>query len=302
MTQSWTGASLASRFKHRFIYALIFVGGRFLAYLFLYPLVLVYTLSPSIRAKSRVYIQKRFAPKNAWQAFKHAYLLNLTFARTLTDRAALGILGRADIVSSKEDHALCQRLADQHQGVIMLTAHCGCWQQAAACIDFFNAPKYVVYYHNPKDNDKMVHEHRSQNAPFTFINPASSFGGVVEMMAALRHGGVLCAMGDRTFGAPGNSVPVKFLGQTAYLPYSFYRLAACTGAPVAVMFFPWLGGGRFGAEIAGVFTVPERGAAKHGYEEFAQKFADALEVFCVKYPYQFFNYYNFWETNESCKP
>ena len=63
MTQSWTGASLASRFKHRFIYALIFVGGRFLAYLFLYPLVLVYTLYPSIRAKSRVYIQKRFAPK-----------------------------------------------------------------------------------------------------------------------------------------------------------------------------------------------------------------------------------------------
>ena len=68
------------------------------------------------------------------------------------------------------------------------------------------------------------------------------------------------------------------------------------------MFFPWLGGGRFGAEIAGVFTVPERGPAKQQYQEFAQKFADALEAFCVKYPYQFFNYYNFWETNESCKP
>lgn len=297
MTQSWTGASLASRFKHRFVYALIFIGGRFLAYLFLYPLVLAYTLSPSIRRKSRAYIQRRFSPRSAWQFFKHAYRLNLTFSRTLTDRAALGILGRVDIVSSQEDRALCQRLADEHKGIIMLSAHCGCWQQAAASIDFFNAPKYIVYYRNPKDNDKMVHEHRSTKAPFTFINPAGPLGGVVEMMAALRHGGVLCAMGDRTFGSAGNSLRARFLGGSVAFPYSFYRLAACTGAPVAVMFFPWLGKGRFGAEIAEVFTVPDLGPDKQKYAPYAQKFADALEAFCVKYPYQFFNYYNFWETN-----
>ena len=295
MKQQWTGASLASRFKHRFVYGLIWIGGRFLAYLFLYPLVLVYTLFPSIRRKSRAYIQKRFAPSGFFTFFKHAYKLNLTFARTLTDRAALGILGRADIVSNAKDRTLCQQLADQHRGVIMLTAHCGCWQQAAASLNFFNARKYLVYYRNPKDNDKMVHEHRSQGAPFTFINPASDFGGVVEMMNALHSGGVLCAMGDRTFGSPKNSLAVRFLGGTVRLPYSFYRLAACTGAPVAVMFFPWLGKGRFGAEIADVFTVPDLGPSKEAYLPYAQKLADALETFCVKYPYQFFNYYDFWE-------
>lgn len=296
MKQQWTGASLASRFKHRFIYGLIWAGGRVLAYLFLYPLVLVYTLSPSIRRKSRAYIQQRFAPGSAWQYFKHAYKLNLTFAHTLVDRAALGILGKADIVSCDKDRALCQQLADRGHGVIMLTAHCGCWQQAAASMNFFQAPKYVVYYRNPKDNDKMVHEHRGKKAPFTFINPAADFGGVVEMMSALRTGGVLCAMADRTFGAQNNSLPVRFLGGTVNVPYSFYRLAACTGAPVAVMFFPWLSRGRFGAEIAEVFTVPDLGPSKQAYLPYAQKFADALERFCVKYPYQFFNYYDFWET------
>ena len=290
-----TGRSLASKFKHRFVYALIFLGGRGVAYLFLYPLVLFYSLSPAVSRKSSAYIQHRFAPKNRWQFFKHTYLLNLTFARTLVDRAALGILGKVEVVSTEEERVLCRELVSRGKGLILLSAHCGAWQMAVNLTDFISAKKHVLYYRNPKDNDKTVAEHSGKQAPFSFINPAGPLGGVVEMMSALQKGEVVCAMADRVFGDEKNTVETSFLGGKIRVPYSFYRMAAATGAPIVIIFSPWLGAGKFASWTVAHFTVPEKGPSKENYQIFAQQFVDALQAFCIKYPYQFFNYFDLWE-------
>lgn len=290
-----TGRSLASKVKHRFMYALIFTGGRSLAYLFLYIVALFYSLSPAVCAKSRAYIARRFKPKNKWDFFKHTYRLNLTFGRTLIDRAALGILGRTGVSSTEEERQLCRNLLAEGKGLILLSAHAGCWQLAVNLLDFLPVNKHVLYYRNPKDNDKTVAEHSGGAAPFNYINPAGPLGGVVEMLAALQKGEALCAMADRVFGDEKNAVSVSFLGGRIRVPYSFYRLAAATGAPIAVMFFPWEGRGCFSTRTCGVIRVPERGAAKENYAVFAQQFVDELEEFCIQYPYQFFNYFDLWE-------
>ncbi|WP_428081280.1 lysophospholipid acyltransferase family protein [Candidatus Avelusimicrobium alvi] len=290
-----TGRSLASKVKHRFMYALIFTGGRSLAYLFLYIVALFYSLSPAVSAKSRAYIARRFKPKSKWAFFKHTYLLNLTFGRTLVDRAALGILGRTGVSSTEEERELCRKLLAEGKGLILLSAHAGCWQLAVNLLDFLPVKKNVLYYRNPKDNDKTVAEHAGRAAPFAYINPAGPLGGVVEMMASLQRGEVLCAMADRVFGDEKNAVSVSFLGGRIRVPYSFYRLAAATGAPAAVMFFPWEGKGRFSTRTCGVIRVPELGAARENYVPFAQQFVDALEEFVIQYPYQFFNYFDLWE-------
>lgn len=295
-----TGKSLASRFKHRFMYALIFIGGRKLAYAFLYIIVFFYTASPSVGRKARAYVSRRFRPKNKWEFFKHTYLLNLTFGRTLVDRAALGILGRVTVQSTDEERELCRRLCARGKGLILLTGHCGAWHMAVNLIDFIPVKKNVLYYKNPKDNDKTVAEHSGRQADFSFINPGGPLGGVVEMMAALQKGEAVCAMGDRVFGDPKNVVEADFLGGKIRVPYSFYRICAAAGAPAAVVFFPWLGAGRFSSWTAAHFDVPDYGPAKENYAPYAQQFVDALEAFCIKYPYQFFNYFDLWEDSTLC--
>ncbi len=289
-----TGRSIASRFKHRFVYGLISVGGRGLAYAFLYPLVLVYCLHKSVRDKSRAYIMRRFQPASAWAFFKHTFLLNLTFGRTLVDRAALGILGSTSFTPDEETRRKCEELIRQGKGVLMLTAHAGCWQSAVNCMQFLNKPMHILYYRNPNDNDKTVAQHRGTQAPFTLINPADPLGGVPEMMAALRRGEIVCAMADRVFGNPKNAVEVNFLGGTVRVPYSFYRLAAATEAPVVMAFFPWQGKGKLSAWVFEPFYVKDDGAKKENYQPYAQQFIDALTQFCIKYPYQFFNYFDWW--------
>lgn len=288
------GRSLAGKWRHAFMYGLIFIGGRGLAYLFLYPLVFVYTLIPSVRKKSRAYIIRRFSPTTRWDYWKHTYRLNLTFARTLVDRAALGILGKTDVSSTEEERNLCRQLLEENKGLILLSAHVGCWQMAVHLMQFLPRKKHVLYYRNPKDYDKTVAEHSHQKAPFTLINPAGPLGGVVEMMSALQRGEIVCAMGDRVFGDEKNAVIVKFLGAEVRIPYSFYRLSAATGAPIVIMFFPWVNRGKFASHTAKVLRIEDLGARKENYIPFAQQFMDELAHFCIQYPYQFFNYFDLW--------
>ena len=295
-----TGRSLASKFQHRFMYALIKWGGRTLAYGFLYIVVLVYTLWPRVAARSRAYIVRRFKPQNKWQFFKHTYLLNLTFGRTLIDRAALGILGTEHTQATQQQYRVCEELLKKGKGVLLLTAHAGCWQMAVNLMGFLHTPLHVLYYHNPQDNDKSVSAHRHGAAPFHVINPLGPAGGMLEMLPALQAGHAVCAMADRVFGNEENSVEVSFFGEPVRVPYSFYRVAAVTGAPVAVFFIPWKGKGKLGVCGPRVIEVPDLGPQKENYTPYAQQFMDALEEFCIQYPYQLFNYFNMWES-ASCK-
>lgn len=297
-----TGRSIGSKLKHRFMYALICIGGRRLAYAFLYIVVFFYSLSPAVSQKSRAYILRRFKPRSKREFFKHTYLLNLTFGQTLIDRAVLGILGRVSVRSTEEERQLCRDLCAPGQGLILLTAHCGAWHMAVNLIDFIPVKINVLYYKNPQDNDKTVAEHSGKDARFSFINPAGPLGGIMEMMAALERGEAVCAMADRVFGDPKNAVEADFLGGKIRVPYSFYRLSAATGAPVAAVFFPRLGPGEFSTWTAAHFSVPDLGPAKDAYARFAQQFVDALEEFCIKYPYQFFNYFDLWEESPCNKP
>ncbi|MDD6153363.1 MAG: lysophospholipid acyltransferase family protein [Elusimicrobia bacterium] len=297
-----TGRSIGSKLKHRFMYALICIGGRHLAYAFLYIVVFFYSVSPAVSQKSRAYIMHRFKPRSKREFFKHTYLLNLNFGRTLVDRAALGILGRVSVRSTEEERRLCRDLCAPGKGLILLTAHCGAWHMAVNLIDFIPVKINVLYYKNPQDNDKTVAEHSGHNANFSFINPAGPLGGIMEMMAALQKGEAVCAMADRVFGDPKNCVEAAFLGGKIRVPYSFYRLSAATGAPVAAVFFPRIGPGEFSTWTAAHFSVPDLGPAKDAYARFAQQFVDALNEFCIKYPYQFFNYFDLWEESPCNKP
>lgn len=294
-----TGASIASQFKHKFIYFLIFVGGRGISYLFLYIVVFFYSISPLVYQKSKHYVKHRFHPKNRLEYFKHIYLLNLTFGKTLVDRAALGILNKVVVISTDEEREIVRNLLAEGKGLILLSAHVGCWQMAVNLIDFLDKPINLLYYKNPKDNDKMVSEHGNRKAPFKIINPSGLLGGIVDMMAALEKGEVVCAMADRVFGDENNSVSVSFLGGKIRVPYSFYKLASAMNSPILISFFPWLKKGTFGVAEMHIIRVNCNGKTKENYLQFAQEFVDALEQFCIKYPYQFFNYFDLWENNDA---
>ncbi|MDR1696574.1 MAG: lysophospholipid acyltransferase family protein [Endomicrobium sp.] len=296
MSQNWTGKSLGSAFFQNLLGFFIKYGGRYMAYFILYFVVIFYTLLPSVRNKASFYLKRRFPEAGSLKLLIHTYKLNLTFGKILTDRAILGIRGESEVISSEADKRLCRDLLAKGKGLIILTAHCGCWQAAMSSFDFLPEEKYVIYRRSRHDVDKHAHELSGKDSPVKFIDPAGFAGGSIEIFAALQKKAIVCQMGDRTFGDKAHSAEADFLGGKIGVPFGIYRIAAETQTPIAIIFFPYKGKGRIDSVISDVFYAQNRGGRTPAdYLKEAEKFVQSLQKFTLEYPYQFFNYYDMWK-------
>ncbi len=294
--QRWTSRSIGSRLQHCVFYLLIRTLGRRPAYALLYFVVLWYTLRPMTRARSAPYLARRFPKAGRLQRLRHCFRLNWNFGLTLVDRAASGILGQFSITASRDDEQTLKTLLIEGRGLILLTGHFGCWQTSSAGLDGIETPVHVLMHRAPDDIDRQHFEHAGADAPFRIIDPCGYLGGSLEMLDALAKGHILGLMGDRTFGNDRNTVSVPFLGGSVRLPFSAYRLASVTAAPILVFFSSRIGPGQARHEIARIIRVPQGlGRSGENYIPYAQQFALALEEMVKANPYQFFNFYDMWE-------
>ncbi|EHJ48845.1 lipid A biosynthesis acyltransferase [Solidesulfovibrio carbinoliphilus subsp. oakridgensis] len=289
-TPRWSSRSLGSRLQHEFFYACIWLGGWRLAYAVLATVVLFYTLRPAVRERSRPYLSRRFPGAGRLSMFLHAFRLNLAFGKVLVDRAARGITGQGKVDAPREEMARFTRLLDMGRGLLVLTAHVGAWQWAMSELSFTGRRMHVLYRRDTGDVDRQYFEHVGGDDGPRFIDPCSDFGGVIEVMAALRAGEVVCAMGDRVLGDAGNTVEATLLGGKVRLPLGPFLIAARLATPMALVFVP-----RTGACRARVL-VPRVFEDTHGSDPMvmADEFARALEDFARDAPYQFYNFYDLW--------
>ncbi len=294
--RQWTSRSIGSSIQHRFFYMLIRVGGRRLAYFFLYFIVSYYILfRPSIRRKSYFYLAHRFPDNSGFKKIIRSYRLSLELGKVLIDRAIIGILGHEKLSVSFEQRESLRDLVSKGKGVIFLIAHAGCWQVALSALGYLQTRVNMLIRREEGDVDRHYFEHKSGESPFEIIDPDGYLGGTLEMINALKRGEVLCVMGDRVFGNPKNTISVDFLGEEAPFPYSAFKIASATGAPLVILFSFKKGADRFGLDLARVIHVPPNlGRSGESYRPYVSEFVDVLEEYTARHPFQFFNFYDMW--------
>ncbi|MBF8259800.1 MAG: lipid A biosynthesis acyltransferase [Actinobacteria bacterium] len=293
--KSWSARSIGSRWQHRFFYALIRLAGRRTAYVMANFVALYYVLfRSSVRGRSRPYLSRRFPRRNALLRLWDSYRITVEIGKVLVDRA-LGILGPGQLTvrdSRRED--LAERIREG-RGVVLVTAHAGCWQFAMESLRMLETPVSLLLHREEGDVDLHIFEHRADEAAFRIIDPAGPLGGALEMLQVLKHGEVLCIMGDRAMGGDRSTIEVEFLGGRVRVPITPYPLASATGAPVVVIFPYKSGPGNYSLQVAEVIRVPEDlGRAPEAYRPYAEAFIRALEGFVEERPYQFFNFFDMW--------
>ena len=262
-----------------------------MAYAVLAAVVLFYTLLPSVRKRSHPYLSRRFPGASRTVMFRHTYRLNFTFGKVLVDRAVRGIVGLGKVEASLEDTQHFLQLLDEGRGLIVVTAHVGAWQWAMSELSFTGRRMHVLYRRDVGDVDRQYFEHSEEAEPPNFIDPCSDFGGVIEIMAALKAGEVVCAMRDRVMGDSGNTVEAPLFDGTIHLPLGPFVIAAKLGTPVALVFVPRTGPCRAQVLVPRVFEETQ------GIDPKLMVFglARELEKFAQENPYQFFNYYDLWD-------
>lgn len=122
------------------------------------------------------------------------------------------------------------------------------------------------------------------------------------LMDRLAEGGMVVIAGDRTSAkARGRVIINKFLGKDAAFPYGTFMLASLLNVPVYFFFAmrekdlmlkPKYN--MYVNKSSVTFDDCNRSEKESRIKELCRQFAAQLEKYCIEYPFQWYNFYNFW--------
>ncbi len=278
---------------HWIFYVTMSLFGHTGAYLLLWPVVGSYVIcSRKIHNITQTYLRKRFPNKKVY--WFDTFKLVHSFSQVLVDRAWLGLNPKAQFNGRLEGLETLKKLINQRKGLIILTAHVGIWQVAFSHLPDLRVPVNVLMHYEEENAAKHYFDLRNQPCPFHIIRNDGFMGGLVEASIALSKGEIVTIMADRYVQGP--YAKVKFLGYNTRVPIGAYVLAAITSTPVVVILTAKTGKKDYLVKIWDVFypKCKNRNQKEQEVQKYAQKFVNALEEYLKVYPYQWYNFYDFW--------
>jgi len=249
--------------------------------------------APASRRASRSYLGRALGRPARWRdLYRHFF----TFAATIHDRVYL--LNRRFDLFDFEVHGedLLRRLLADHKGLFLLGAHLGSFEVIRALGRKETDVRVAMLMH--QDNAKKI------NAMLAVINPQAlqdiiglgHLDSMLQVRERLDAGGMVGMLADRS---PGNDalVPVQVLGAEAHLPSGAFRMAALLRRPVVFMTGLYLGGQRYAIHFDALadFSALEHGQRDAAVRAAITRYAALLDYYCRKAPYNWFNFFDFWQ-------
>lgn len=262
----------------------------------LYGIAAYYVLfAPHARRYSRAYLNRALGRWSGWaDGFRHV----LSFASTIHDRIYL-LNDRFDLfdIEIVGAEALHAALAQQ-PGALLIGAHLGSFEVLRAVGRGQAGLKVAMLMY--EENARKI------NATLAAINPAASediipLGRLDSLLQAnekLEQGYLVGMLADRGLG-DDVTVDCEFLGKMAPFPLGPFRTAAMLRRPVFFMSGLYLGGNRYRIHFEPLadFTATPRGERDAAIRSAMQAYADRLTHFCRVAPYNWFNFFDFWQEN-----
>jgi predicted LPLAT superfamily acyltransferase len=281
----------------RTLKALAFTLGRTVSRLVLVPITIYFMLrrAPERRA-SRAYLARVLGHPPTWlEIARHFH----SFAGVTLDRLYFltDSLWRFDIrFDGLED---LHRAMDMGRGVLLIGAHVGSFDALRAASTY--RPDVTVRVVLDADHSPALSAILKELNPRMaagIINPRQNGTAVaLEIGAALNAGSLVTMLADR--GRPGNlTTNVNFLGDPAALPTAPWQIAAALHVPVVLCAGLYRGGNRYDLhfELVAEALHVVRSQRQQQLHIIVQNFANRLEALVRAAPYNWFNFYDFWNT------
>ncbi|HEX5127248.1 MAG TPA: acyl-CoA synthetase [Rhodocyclaceae bacterium] len=248
--------------------------------------------APVARRASRDYLSRVLKrPPTMLEIFRHF----LCFATSIHDRVFL-LNNREDLFDIRtrgvEDLA---ELQAQRGGVLLFGSHVGSFDAMRATARSYRP--MTVYSAMYEENARKI------GRVFAAINPAAAenilpLGRPDSMLAVhdrLAEGAVVSILADRSFGNDSQQ-SVMLFGNSAPLPEGPFRMAAILRVPVMFIICLYRGGNRYDIQLEHLadFGDCPPGQRASFTRDVQQRFAERLEYHCRNAPYNWFNFYEFW--------
>jgi len=263
---------------------------------FLYLISVYYFLRRGAeRRASRDYLTRLFGRRaGLWQVFKHIHY----FAVTQLDRIYLLAHGERNFELEVSGIEQLQQCIAQGRGVLLIGSHQGSFEVlrtlAARCPD---VPLRVLL---DKQKTPAMTELLEALAPEVgeAVIDVSRGGAAITLAIAetCRAGGMVALLADR--GRAHETLRhVEFLGEPAPFPTGPWLLAGMLQVPVMLCFGLYRGGRRYALSFEPFMDrvdIP-REARQQALDEVLRRYAQRLEHYARAEPYNWFNFYDFWQ-------
>lgn len=268
--------------------------GRWAARPLLYPITLYFiSTAREQRLASRQFLSRVLGRDASWwDVARHFH----SFACTILDRAyfVTGDQRRFALHLHGIDAAF--EYVKQGRGCILLGAHLGSFEvmRMLAMVNEGVELKVLMYQDHNATLTNLIY---SLNPKFS--DSIIPIGGVDSLLMAhecLGRGELIGILGDRV-GEKDRTTRCRFLGDKATFPAGPMLLASMLKVPVFLFFGLYLGKNRYALhfELFAEEVQIRRAHRDADIQLWTQRYADRLEHYARLAPYNWFNFYDFWE-------
>jgi len=285
-----------------FIYRYI---GRWMFTLVLYPvMVYFFFFGGDARRYSKDFLSRayQFDPESSpfskvptrWNSFQHL----ISFGNSLIDKIAswLGKVPRGNIEFSNRN--LFLQTAKEKRGGIVFASHIGNMELCRALGQGEHDMKLNVLVHtHHAENFNRVLKKANPNVTAELLQ-VTSIGPDTAIMLQdkVSNGELIIIVGDRlSVDNPGRNSRLDFLGQPASFPQGPFILASILKCPVYLLFcMKESSGFSIHFEAFSERIVLPRKSRQEALKAVTETYARRLEYFAVRYPLQWYNFFDFW--------
>jgi predicted LPLAT superfamily acyltransferase len=274
--------------------------GRRAGRILLRPIAVYFVLfAPNARRASRAYLDRALGRHAGWRdGYRHVF----SFASTIHDRIYL-LNERFDLFDIKiHGEKLVDAALADGRGAFLMGAHLGSFEVVRAIGR--TQPNMRIAITMYEENARKI------NAILAAVNPSAKqdvigLGHVNSMLKVreyLDSGSMIGILADRTLHHASDAMKeLDFLGRPAAFPLGPLHMAAILKRPVIFMTGLYLGGNRYDIhfETLADFSQVQRGERAELVNAALARYVALLDKYCRAAPYNWFNYFDFWQTADA---
>lgn len=289
----WNGKSKGTPLGYQiFIFFIKNVGVKF-AYFILFFVAFYYLLFSKEGTRSGIlYFRNRLGYPKLQSYFK-VYKNNFVFGQTIIDKYAILLGQRNQFTYEFDGEEILFDLLKEKKGGILISAHVGNFEIAEfflSEIDEFSQINLVTTDNEHKAIKQQL-ETLSAKSNIKFIIVKEDMSHIFDINNALSNNELICFTGDRYFEGT-KTLSSELLGADAEFPAG-----------------PFLLGSRLKVPVVFVYVMKETSTHYHLYtrkaefknrnaQDLLNQYTKSVEWILKKYPYQWFNYFDFWNIDK----
>jgi len=259
---------------------------------------------PRVRRASRDYLETLYSLPQGREALGHPpgwrdeWRHLKDFTMSLMDRLTVwaGQFQSVDFDHCGSEHLF--RLAREGRGGILVGSHLGSFDLMRLLAGRYDVVVNVLMFTDNAERIQVFFERFDPDSRVRVIQmDPSSMRTAFEIRACLERGEFVGILADRPPPRIGHrSASVPFLGRPAEFSLGPFLLAAVLGAPLLFAVCVSQDDSRYLAVVEPLWEgegVP-RGERDKLARELLSAYVARLETYCIRTPFQWFNFYDFW--------